>query len=94
MNGCLTQSILIVRRTKTWSLVYIVSKDMLCSLCCIFDTKQHNGFKTCNKTANIRCSPDIVERHFKSKMHKDAHEARQRRGGPYFEVYFRVSKAL
>ena len=32
-------------KTKTWSLVYIDGKGMFCSLCRIFDTKQHNGFK-------------------------------------------------
>ena len=80
---------------------------MFCSLCCIFDTKQHNGFKTWNNTANIISCPDTVEGHFKSEMHKDAHEAIQRRENSYFareekkkvkmsknEVYFKVFKAL
>ena len=94
-------------KTKTWSLVYIDGKGMFCSLCRIFDTKQHNGFKTWNNTANIRCRPDTAEGHFKSEMHKDAYEASQRRENSYFdreeekkvtmlknEVYFKVFKAL
>ena len=94
-------------KTKTWSLIYIDRKGMFCSLCRIFDTKQHNGFKTWNNTANIRCRPDTVEGHFKSEMHKDAYEASQRRENSYFdreekkkatmlknEVYFKVFKAL
>ena len=94
-------------KTKTWSLVYIDGKGMFCSLCRIFNTKQHNGFKTWNNTANIRCRPGTVEGHFKSEMHKDAYEASQRRGNSYFDreeekkttmlknkVYFKVFKAL
>ena len=80
---------------------------MFCSLCRIFDTKQHNGFKTWNNTANVRCRPDTVERHFKSEMHKDAYEASQRKENSYFGreeekmvtmlknvVYFKVLRAL
>ena len=94
-------------KTKTWSLIYIDRKGMFCSLCRIFDTKQHNGFKTWNNTANIRCRPDTVEGHFKSEMHKDAYEVSQRRENSYFdreeekkatmlknEVHFKVFKAL
>ena len=33
-------------KTKTWSLVYIDGKGMFCSLCHIFDTKQHNDFNS------------------------------------------------
>ena len=61
--------------TKTWSLVYIDGKGMFCSLCHKFDTKQHNGFKTWNNTANIRCHSDTAERHFTSEMNKEAYEA-------------------
>ena len=94
-------------KTKTWSLVYIAGKVMFCSLCRIFYTKQHNGFKTWNNTANIRYRPDTVEGHFKSKMHEEAYKATQRRENSYFdrqeekkatmlknEVYFKVFKAL
>ena len=80
---------------------------MFCSICRIFDTKQHNGFKTWNNTANVRCRPDTADEHFKSEMHKDAYEAIQRRENSYFdreeekkvtmlknEVYFKVFKDL
>ena len=80
---------------------------MVCSLCCIFDTKQHDGFKIYNSTANIRCRPDTVEGHFKIEMHKDAYETSQRRKNSYFdreeekkvtmlknEVCFKAFKAL
>ena len=56
---------------------------------------------------NIRCRPETAEGHFKSKMHKDAYEASQRRENSYFdreeekkvtmlknEVYFKVFKAI
>ena len=92
---------------RRWSLVYTDGKGMFCSLCRIFDTKQHNGFKTWNNTANIRCRPDTAEGHFKSEMHKDAYEASERGENSYFdreeekkvkmfknEVYFKVFKAL
>ena len=72
-------------KNKTWSLVYIDGKGMFCSLYCIFDTKQHNDFKTCSNTANIRCRPDTAEGHFKSEMHKDAYEANQRRENSCFD---------
>ena len=52
------------------SLIYIDGKGMLCSLCHIFDTKQHNGFRTWYNTANIRYCPDTIEGHFKSEMNK------------------------
>ena len=58
---------------------------MFCSLCCIFDTKQHNSFKTWNDTANIRCYFDAVEEHVKSEMDKDIYEASQRRENSYFD---------
>ena len=58
---------------------------MFCSIPHIFDTKQHNGFKTWTNTANIRCCPNTVEGHFFKKMHKDAYEARQRREDSYFD---------
>ena len=51
---------------------------MLCSLCRIFDTKQHNGFKTWNNTANIICRPDTAEGHFKSEIQRGAYQASQR----------------
>ena len=72
-------------KTKTWNLVYIDGKGMFCSLCCMFDTKQHNGFKTCNITANIICRPDTAEGHFKSEMHKDAYDASQIKENSYFD---------
>ena len=72
-------------KTKTWSLVCFDGKVMFCSLCHIFVTKQHNGFKTWNNTANIKCFPDTVEGRFKSEMHKDAFEASQRRENSYFD---------
>ena len=66
-----------------------------------------NGFKTWINTVSIRCRPDSVEGHFKSELHKDAHEASQRRENSYFyreeekkvtmlknEIYFKVLKAL
>ena len=94
-------------KTKTWSLVYIDGKGIFCSLCPIFDTKQHNGFNKWNNTANIRCRPDTAEGHFKTEMHKDAYEASQRRENFYFdreeekkitmlknEFYFKVFKAF
>ena len=72
----------------------------------IYDTKQHNGFKTWNNTDNIRCRPDTAEGHFKSEMHKDAYTVSQRRQNSYFdreeekkvttlknEVYFKVFKS-
>ena len=52
------------------SLIYIDGKGMLCSLCHIFDTKQHNGFRTWYNTANIRYCPDTIEGYFKSEMNK------------------------
>ena len=80
---------------------------MFCSLCCIFDTKQHNSFKTWNDTANIRCYFDAVEEHVKSEMDKDIYEASQRRENSYFdreeekkvtmlknEINFKVFKGL
>ena len=73
------------KRTKTWSLVYIDGQSIFCSLCRIRETKQYNGFKTWNNTANIRCRPDTVEGHFKVEMHKAAYEASQRRENPYFD---------
>ena len=42
-------------KTKTWSLVYSNVKGMFGLLCDIFDTKQHNGFKTWNSTVNSTC---------------------------------------
>ena len=94
-------------KTKTWSLVSTGGEDIFCSLSRIFDTKQHNGFKSWNNTANIRCCPDTVEGHFKSEIHKDAYEASQRRENSSFdrevekkvmmlnnEVYFKVFKVL
>ena len=60
-------------KTKTWSLVYIDGKGMFGSLCRIFDTKQHNGFKTWNNTANIICRPDTAEGHFKSEIQRGAY---------------------
>ena len=71
--------------TKTWSLVCIGDKGMFYSLSRIFDTKKHNGFKTWNNAANIRCPSDTVERHFESEMDKDAYEASQRRENSYFD---------
>ena len=71
------------------NLIYIDEKGMFCSLCCIFDTKQHYGFftwnNTANITANIRCHRDTVKEHFKSEMHKDAQEASQRIENSYFD---------
>ena len=94
-------------KTKTWSLVSTGGEDIFCSLSRIFDTKQHNGFKSWNNTANIRCRPDTVEEHFKSEIHKDAYEASQRRENSSFdrevekkammlnnEVYLKVFKVL
>ena len=94
-------------KTKTWSLFSTGGEDIFCSLSRIFDTKQHNGFKSWNNTANIRCHPDTVEGHFKSEIHKDAYEASQRRENSSFdrevekkvmmlnnEVYFKVFKVL
>ena len=94
-------------KTKTWSLIPTDGEGMFCSLSRIFDTKQHNGFKSWNNTANIRCRPDTVEGHFKSEIHKDAYEASQRRENSSFDrevekkvmmlknkVYFKVFKVL
>ena len=95
------------KKSKIWCLVYIYVKGMFCSLCCIFDTKQHNGFKTWNNTVKIRCRQYAVKGHFKSKMYKNAYEASQRRENYYFdreeekevtmlknEVYFKVFKII
>ena len=70
-------------KTKTWNLVHIDGKGVFCSLCHVFDRKKHNGFKTWNNTASIRCCPDTG--HFKSEMHKDAYEASQRRQNSYLD---------
>ena len=72
-------------KSETWGLVYIDGKGMFCSFSCIFDTKQHNGFKTWNNTDIIRCRQDAAEGHFKSKMHKVAYESSQRRDNYYFD---------
>ena len=90
-------------KSETWGLVYIDGKGMFCPFSCIFDTKQHNGFKTWNNTDIIRCRQDAAEGHFKSKMHKVAYESSQKRENYYFdreeekevtmlknEVYFKV----
>ena len=67
-------------KTETSSLVYIDGKGMLCSLCQIFDTKQHHSFKAWNNTVNIICRPDIVEGHF-----KNVYDATRRRENSYFD---------
>ena len=58
---------------------------MFCSLCCIFDTKQHNGSKTWNNTVTIKCRPDTAEGHFKSETHKDAYGTSERIEDSYFD---------
>ena len=84
-----------------------MAKGMFCSLCRIFDTKKHNGFKTWNNTANKICRPDTVEGHSKNEVHEDTFEASQRRENSYCgreeeenitmlknKDYFKVSKTL
>ena len=58
------------QKTKSWSLVYTDGKSKFCSLCRVFDTKQHNGFKAWNSTPSIKChirgeKGNNVEKHFK-----------------------------
>ena len=72
-------------KTETSSLVYIDGKGMLCSLCQIFDTKQHHSFKAWNNTVNIIWRPDIVEGHFKNEIHKNVYDATRRRENSYFD---------